>query len=199
MYAGRVSAQRSNLVVVKLVVVKVVVVMAMAVMASSFVAVSTAAAEATVEVMPDLIASGGVRLSHAKLGGAAEGGLLVEGVRRVGEGRRLISAGLRLMNLWVKYDLRAALHGPAHGFWVAERFVTDGDPELQARDLEDAPTRSWDVGAFFAGVDLHLVLKAEAIALSVEHEHAGHDSAIDHALRTEHDCDAGRARGFAHA
>jgi len=33
----------------------------------------TGYAEATVEVMPDLIASGGVRLSHAKLGGAAEG------------------------------------------------------------------------------------------------------------------------------
>lgn len=33
----------------------------------------TGYAEATVEVVPDLIASGGVRLSHARLGGAAEG------------------------------------------------------------------------------------------------------------------------------
>lgn len=33
----------------------------------------TGYAEATVELIPDLIASGGVRLSHAKLGGSAEG------------------------------------------------------------------------------------------------------------------------------
>lgn len=33
----------------------------------------TGYAEATVELIPDLIASGGLRLSHAKLGGAAEG------------------------------------------------------------------------------------------------------------------------------
>ncbi len=33
----------------------------------------TGYAEATVEVMPDLVAAGGIRLSHAKLGGAAEG------------------------------------------------------------------------------------------------------------------------------
>lgn len=33
----------------------------------------TGYAEATIELMPDLIASGGLRLSHAKLGGAAEG------------------------------------------------------------------------------------------------------------------------------
>src|SRR3546814_1772113 len=33
----------------------------------------TGYAEATVEIMPDLIASGGLRLSHARLGGEAEG------------------------------------------------------------------------------------------------------------------------------
>src|SRR3546814_12971784 len=33
----------------------------------------TGYAEATVEIMPDLIAAGGLRLSHARLGGEAEG------------------------------------------------------------------------------------------------------------------------------
>src|SRR6185369_14249062 len=70
------------------------------------------------------------------LGGAAQGGLLMDRVLRIGETRRLITAGLGLVEMRVEHDVRALPDGPANSFGITPALMADRDTKHQGTGLE---------------------------------------------------------------
>lgn len=107
----------------------------------------TGYAEATVEVMPDLIASGGVRLSHAKLGGAAEGVSFA-----LAEANRATTASRKETDLLPSFSLLATpLHNVRLYARYQEGFRPGGlavDGNFVRRFLNDQ-VRTWEAGMRF--------------------------------------------------
>ncbi|WP_332818589.1 TonB-dependent receptor [Sphingopyxis sp.] len=107
----------------------------------------TGYAEATVELMPDLIASGGLRLSHARLGGAAEGVSFA-----VAEAQRATTASRNETDLLPSVSLLAT---PLHNVRVYARYQEGFRPGGLAVDgnfvrrfLNDQ-VRTWEGGVRF--------------------------------------------------
>src|SRR5206468_854448 len=93
------------------------------------------------------------------LRGAAQHGLLVKGVGRVGERARPIAAGLGDVRVWVEHDLRASARGPADGLRIPPAFVANRDAEGQRSGGEDMPFPSErGIDVVLSRVDLPLVL-----------------------------------------
>ena len=107
----------------------------------------TGYAEATVEVMPDLIASGGVRLSHAKLGGAAEGVSYA-----LAQANRAATASRKETDLLPSFSLLATpLHNVRLYARYQEGFRPGGlavDGNFVRRFLNDQ-VRTWEAGMRF--------------------------------------------------
>ncbi|MEI4507749.1 TonB-dependent receptor [Sphingopyxis sp. CCNWLW253] len=107
----------------------------------------TGYAEATVEVMPDLIASGGVRLSHAKLGGAAEGVSYA-----LAQANRATTASRKETDLLPSFSLLATpLHNVRLYARYQEGFRPGGlavDGNFVRRFLNDQ-VRTWEAGMRF--------------------------------------------------
>ena len=107
----------------------------------------TGYAEATVEVMPDLIASGGVRLSHAKLGGAAEGVSFA-----LAQANRATTASRKETDLLPSFSLLATpLHNVRLYARYQEGFRPGGlavDGNFVRRFLNDQ-VRTWEAGMRF--------------------------------------------------
>ena len=107
----------------------------------------TGYAEATVEVLPDLIASGGLRLSHAKLGGAAEGVSIA-----LAQANRATTASRNETDLLPSVSLLATpLHNVRLYARYQEGFRPGGlavDGNFVRRFLNDQ-VRTWEAGMRF--------------------------------------------------
>lgn len=107
----------------------------------------TGYAEATVEIMPDLIAAGGVRLSHARLGGAAEGVTFA-----VAQAGRATTASRNETDLLPSFSLLAT---PLHNLRLYARYQEGFRPGGLAVDgnfvrrfLNDE-VKTWEAGVRF--------------------------------------------------
>ncbi len=107
----------------------------------------TGYAEATVEVMPDLIASGGVRLSHARLGGMAEGVSLA-----LTQAGRATTANRNETDLLPSFSLLAT---PLHNVRLYARYQEGFRPGGLAVDgnfvrrFRNDQVRTWEGGVRF--------------------------------------------------
>jgi outer membrane receptor protein involved in Fe transport len=107
----------------------------------------TGYAEATVEVMPDLIAAGGVRLSHARLGGSAEGVAFA-----LADANRATTASRNETDLLPSFSLLAT---PLHNVRLYARYQEGFRPGGLAVDgnfvrrFRNDQVRTWEGGVRF--------------------------------------------------
>lgn len=90
---------------------------------------------------------------------AAEHGLLVEAVARVGEGRGTEGSRLGLVEVRVHDEPCAPPRRPPNGLGVAPALVANDDPERQRPDAEPTPPGPRRVGRVLGRVELHFVLE----------------------------------------
>src|SRR5690349_560882 len=83
----------------------------------------------------------------------------MEGVRRVGETRGPITAGLGLVEMRVEHHLSAAPDGPANRFRIAPALMADRDAKFQRTRLENLPPGTGRIDALLGRVDLFFVLE----------------------------------------
>jgi len=63
----------------------------------------------------------------------------MERVRRIGETRGHVTAGLGFVEMRVEHDMRAVPDRPADCFRIAPTLMADGDTKFQRTGLEDLP------------------------------------------------------------
>ena len=119
----------------------------------------------------------------------------MECVRRIGETRGPVTAGLGFVEMRVEHDLRAVPDGPADRFRIAPALVADRDAECQRTGLENAPPGTGRIDAFLGRIDLDLVLEAGDRSVLIDHQRGGEQRAVDHAFGAENNREVGLRGG----
>src|SRR5262245_58883181 len=111
-------------------------------------------------------------------------------VRGIGELLWAVRMRFCLVKLRVKHDMRPTPRGPTDGLRITPTFMADNNTEGQGAGLKDAAARTRRIRAFFARVDLDLVLEAGPRPVLIDNEGGRHQRAVDKTLGSEHDVDA---------
>ena len=75
----------------------------------------------------------------------------MEGVRRIGETRGLVTAGLGFVEMRVEHDMCAVSDGPANRFRIAPTLMADRDTKCQRTALENPPPRTGRIDTLLGG------------------------------------------------
>lgn len=96
----------------------------------------------------------------------------MKGICRVSKHGGPVAAGLGLMKMRMKYNMRATPSSPANRFRITPTLMTNHNPEFESAGLEHLPPISGTVGAFLGRVDLNLVLKSEDASIPINNENS---------------------------
>ena len=107
----------------------------------------------------------------------------MERVRRIGEARRQVAAGLGFVEMRVEHDVRTTPGGPADRFRIAPAFMADRDTKRQRAGLENAPPDPGE-DAILGRVELDFVLKTGDSSVAID-DQCGDAAAIDDTLGAE--------------
>src|ERR1700722_13644107 len=94
----------------------------------------------------------------------------MECVRRIGETRGHVTAGLGDVEVRVEHDLRATSGCPAHRLRIPPTLMADHDPKRERADLEYLSARAGRVGCLLRGIELNLVLDPGDSPVRVDHQ-----------------------------
>src|ERR1044071_8072589 len=103
----------------------------------------------------------------------------MERVRRIGESRWPVTAGLIFVDMRVEYDVRAVPGRPAHRFRIAPAFVTDGDTEGHRPGLKNTPAGARRIRAVLGRIALPLILEPGDFSVPIDDQPRGPQQVVD--------------------
>src|SRR5260221_13364372 len=92
----------------------------------------------------------------------------MERVRRAGETRGHVTAGLGFVEMRVEHDVCSVAGGPAHCFRIAPTLVADDDAKFQRTGLENLPPGTGRIETLLGGVELDFVLESGDRSISMD-------------------------------
>src|SRR5260370_7736765 len=109
----------------------------------------------------------------------------MELVRRFGESRGNIPAGLGFVEMRVEHDVCAVLDGPPDRFRIAPTLMADGDTKRHRTGLENLPPGTRRIDTVLGGVELDFVLETGDGSMSIDNQCGCQQGAIDDAFGAE--------------